>query len=273
MLLERRGKEFALYELVQNAWDQNVTEVKISFTKPAGSRIAHITVDDDDPDGLADLFHAYTLFAQSSEKTNPRQRGRFNIGEKLVIAICENSRIVTMKGAVAFVGDERQILRRRSSRGSIFEGSLRFTNPEFEECCNAMKRLIPPVGVKTFFNGELLGHRQSLAFIVRILLRMEIADAEGYLRPTTRQTEIRFYEPLLGETGALYEMGIPIVETDDDYHVDVQQKSRSTRIGTMCHPPTYLRAVRTAILNKIHPRIDQEAANHVGSGMRWKPPT
>jgi hypothetical protein len=26
MLLERRGKELALYELVQNVWDQNVTE-------------------------------------------------------------------------------------------------------------------------------------------------------------------------------------------------------------------------------------------------------
>jgi|ERR1700751_166455 hypothetical protein len=67
MLLELRGKEFALYELVQNAWDQNVTEVKVSLTKPAGSRIAYITVEDDDPEGFADLSHAYTLFAQSSK--------------------------------------------------------------------------------------------------------------------------------------------------------------------------------------------------------------
>jgi len=26
-ILERRGKELALYELVQNAWDENVTNV------------------------------------------------------------------------------------------------------------------------------------------------------------------------------------------------------------------------------------------------------
>jgi hypothetical protein len=262
MLLARRGKEFALYELVQNAWDQNVTEDKVSLTKPAGSRIAHITVEDDDPDGFADLSHAYTLFAQSSKKSNPRQRGRFNIGEKRVIAICENSRIVTTKGAVEFVGDERRILRRRSNCGSIFEGSLRLTNPEFEECCEAMKRLAPPVGIKTFFNGELLAHRQSLAVMEGIPLRTEIADAEGYLRPTTRQTEIRIYDPLPGETGTLYEMGIPIVETGDDYHVDVQQKVplNSDRDNV---PPSYLRTVRTAVLNKIHPQIDQEAANHV----------
>lgn len=169
---------------------------------------------------------------------------------------------MTTKGAVEFVGDERRILRRRSNRGSIFEGSLRLTNPEFEKCCNAMQRLISPVGIKTFFNGELLSHRQSLAVIERIPLRTEITDAEGYLRPTTRQTEIHIHESLPGETGTLFEMGIPIVETGDDYHVDVQQKVplNSDRDNL---PPSYLRTVRIAVLNKIHPRFGQEAANHV----------
>src|SRR4051812_40124595 len=83
-LLERRGKEFLLYELFQNAWDQNVTEVTALFVKPPGSRVATISVVDDDPDGFADLSHAYTLFADSKKKANPQQRGRFNIGEKLV---------------------------------------------------------------------------------------------------------------------------------------------------------------------------------------------
>jgi hypothetical protein len=169
---------------------------------------------------------------------------------------------VTTKGAVEFVGDERRILRRRCNRGSIFEGSLRLTNPEFEECCNAMQRLIPPVGIKTFFNGELLSHRQSLAVIERIPLRTEITDAEGYLRPTTRQTEIHIHEPLPGETGTLFEMGIPIVETGDDYHVDVQQKVPLNSDWDNV-PPSYLRTVRIAVLNKIHPRFGQEAANHV----------
>ncbi len=85
-LLERRGMQFALYELVQNAWDQNVREVRVTFTKPSGSRIADLVVSDDDPEGFANLADAYTLFAESYKKANPQQRGRFNIGEKLVIA-------------------------------------------------------------------------------------------------------------------------------------------------------------------------------------------
>lgn len=262
MLLERKGKEFALYELVQNSWDQNVKEVKVTFTKPPGGRLATLKVEDDDPDGFADPRHAYTLFASSPKKSNPRQRGRFNIGEKLVIAICEESRIVTTKGGVEFVGNERRTLRQRLNRGSVFEGSIRLTRPEFEECCEAMRRLIPPVGVNTYFNGELVPHREPIAVIEHIPLRTEIADAEGYLRPTTRHTEIRIYELLQGETGTLYEMGIPVVETGDDYHVDVQQKVplNSDRDNV---PPSYLLTIRTAVLNETHSKIDQEAANHV----------
>src|SRR4051812_36696654 len=112
-LLERRGKEFALFELFQNAFDEEgVTRVIATLHKEPGSRYATIRVEDDSPHGFIDLSHAYTLFAESAKKANPRQRGRFNIGEKLVIAACEESRIVTTNGGVEFVGNERRTLRR-----------------------------------------------------------------------------------------------------------------------------------------------------------------
>jgi hypothetical protein len=32
-VLERSGKELALYELVQNAWDENVTKVEVTLRR------------------------------------------------------------------------------------------------------------------------------------------------------------------------------------------------------------------------------------------------
>ena len=76
-LLERKGKKFIIYELVQNAWDQDITAVDINLTRVDGKRQAEVTVQDDDPAGFADLAHAYTMFAESQKKTDSRS-DRFN---------------------------------------------------------------------------------------------------------------------------------------------------------------------------------------------------
>src|SRR3712207_3279783 len=89
-LLERRGDEFVLGELFQNAADENVTRVTMELRRAAGfDSLAKIAVEDDNPEGFADITHAYTLFAESAKKGDPTKRGRFNLGEKLVIALCE----------------------------------------------------------------------------------------------------------------------------------------------------------------------------------------
>ena len=71
------------------------------------------------------------------------------------------------------------------------------------------------------------------------------------LRKTTRRTQVYVYEPLSGETATLYEMGIPVVETGDRYHVDVQQKV-PLNMDRDNVTPAYLRAIRVAVLNATH---------------------
>ena len=85
-LLQRREKSFLVYELIQNAWDQNVTKVDVSLERIEGKRCVRIVVSDDDPEGFQELAHAFTLFAESTKKKDPTKRGRFNIGEKWVLA-------------------------------------------------------------------------------------------------------------------------------------------------------------------------------------------
>lgn len=58
------AKEFAIGELVSNAWDQNTTNVLVSLAQHASGRsLYELIVSDDDPNGLQNLAHAYTLFA------------------------------------------------------------------------------------------------------------------------------------------------------------------------------------------------------------------
>ena len=87
---EEHGKGRLIGELVQNALDEaGVTRIDISVELVAGRPLADLTVEDDSPEGFRDLADAYTLFAKSYKRDNPEQRGQFNFGEKLVLAVCE----------------------------------------------------------------------------------------------------------------------------------------------------------------------------------------
>jgi hypothetical protein len=57
----------------------------------------------------------------------------------------------------------------------------------------------------------------------------------------------------------LYEMGIPVVETGDRWHVDIQQKV-PLNVDRDNVTPAYLRAVRVAVLNEMAQRLTKEDA-------------
>ena len=129
-ILERKGREFALFELIQNGWDEpGVTKVTVSLEHRGRSK-ALLVVEDDAPEGFKDLSHAFTLFANSSKKSNPEQRGRFNLGEKLVLAISDEVTICTTKGGIRFDAERRHSLRSRRPVGSRIECLLRMTPDE-----------------------------------------------------------------------------------------------------------------------------------------------
>ena len=70
---EEHGKGRLIGELVQNALDEpGVTRIEITLALVPGRRLADLTVEDDSPEGFRDLSHAYTLFAESYKRVNPR---------------------------------------------------------------------------------------------------------------------------------------------------------------------------------------------------------
>ena len=268
-LIERRGgsgggsadaKLALLFELISNALDADgVTKVEILLEPEEGVPHATIVVRDDAPDGFADLTHAWTLFAESSRKAHPNKRGRFNLGEKLVLALCVEASIISTKGAVMFGPNGRSSMKARRDRGTEFQGIARITRAELAEIKIGLRKLIPPPGVTVLVNGELLPSRVPLK-TVEATLATEIADAEGVLRRSARKTPVDIYEPLPGELPMLYELGIPVVETGDKFHVSVGQKvPLNTDRDNVT--PGYLRDVRTLVVNAMHDRLTEAEGN------------
>src|SRR5258707_138005 len=142
-LLVKRGKAFALFELIQNSWDTDATEVFVSLKPIPGVPKASLVVEDDDPHGFQDISHAWTLFAESAKKADASKRGRFNLGEKLVLACCDSAIVSSTSGSVAFDKDGRHALRSRRERGSRFEATIRMTREEYAAASRALATLIP----------------------------------------------------------------------------------------------------------------------------------
>ncbi len=260
-IVARRGKRFILFELLQNAFDCPGTRRVEVDIEPLPGPYARLTITDDDPQGFANLAHAWTLFAPSAKKDDPTRRGRFNLGEKLVLALCKEAEIVSVTGGVRFDETGRHALRRRRETGSEFTGVIRITREEIQDLRSAALTVIPPKNVVVRVGDILLDSWRPLGQTSAELVT-EIANADGVLTRTIRQTEIRIY-PLSQipgcKAGWIYELGIPVCETGDSFHVDIGQKIplNMERDGVT---PAFLRAVRTIVLNAMHPKLDEEEA-------------
>lgn len=233
--------------------------VNVTLERVPGRPLAVLTVEDDAPLGFADLTHAFTMFAESKKKVDPEKRGRFNLGEKLVLALCEEARICSTTGTVIFGPGGRSRSPKKRERGSEFRGTLRMNRGEYEEACEAVRSAIVPEGIETTFNEQILPTRLPIHSF-EVSLPTEIADTEGLLRRTMRKALVRVYEPTAGEVPSLYEMGIPVVETGDKWHIDIGQKV-PLNMDRDNVTPAYLRTIRTVVLNEMHHRISAEDAN------------
>jgi hypothetical protein len=258
-LLERKGKEFIIFELVQNAWDERTTEVRVTLERIPGTRSCTLRVEDDNPEGFLDLSHAFTLFAESAKKGDATKRGRFNAGEKMCLALCDEAQIASTTGTIVFDEQGRHSKRAKTERGSVFTGKLKLTNEEMARCAEAVRTLIPPPGVATYYNGELLEGRSPAASFEAVL-PTEVANAEGQLKATQRKTRVDVYEPLEGETAMLYELGLPVVETADRWHLVVMQKV-PLNMDRDNVPPSYLAKVRALAVETMREKLTPEDAN------------
>ena len=258
-LMEGRSKAFVIFELVQNAWDTDAKRVEIHLEKIPGAPKAKLTIIDDDPNGFKDFTHAWTLFAESGKKDDPTKRGLFNMGEKLVLALCYTASISTTTGTVTFDNKGRHHSRKKREHGSSFQAVIRMNQDEYDECCDAVDRLIPPPGVITYFNREVLKERKPLAKFDATLPTTK-SDENGVVRPTKRATSVHIHKTRDGEDAFIYEKGIPVVATGDKWHIDVQQRV-PLNMNRDNVTPAYLQLLRTLGIKEMYADIAEEEAS------------
>jgi len=247
--LGQKDKVFLLTEMVSNAWDENITEVEVTLSCPDENNHSWLRVTDNSPTGWDDLSHSHTMFAESVEKGKSEKRGRFNAGEKDVLALAIEAKLTTVKGQVLFNEDGTRTEGTETREvGSEFVARFQLTLEEYEHICNQAKLLIPPKGITTLFNGNAIQDRKPCGSFTEFL-PIPLADKEGVMRNTERKATVNLYERLPGEVAMIYEMGIPIVELGDDkWHVNVMQKVPLSRDRDNVNPG-YLRKIRQGVLN------------------------
>lgn len=259
-LLGGKKKSFIIAELIQNGWDQpGTTQLDVSLIKQ-GRNSALVTVTDNDPDGFADLTHAWTLFADTAKRGNPIQRGRFNIGEKRVLAFCRRATIASTTGTVIFGPNGRRQSSIRLAQGSQFVGDIEMTDIELREVESFITTLLTPKGIRTTFNNVEIPYREPIAVIEGVPLPTEIAEVGEPLRRTIRQTDVEIHEVKIGEEASIYEMGIPVVATGDKYHVNIMQKV-PLNVDRDNVTPAFLQTIRSLVLNETFDQIDVDDVN------------
>lgn len=260
-LMERRGgKSFAVAELLQNAWDApGVSTVDLTICPVPGEAKAVVQITDDSPSGFTDLAHSFTLFAESAKKSDPMLRGRFNLGEKLVLALCQNASVSSTGGTVVFDDKGRHDFpRRKRSAGTEFIATITMTRAELTEVAIFLRSVIPPADIVTSVNGKVLPARQPLLRF-EWTLPTEIAGEDGVLRRTARKTTVSLYEPAPGTTPKICEMGIPVTD-GDRFDVDIGQKVPLS-LERDSLPPSYVRELRAAVLSRASHLIQEGEAD------------
>ncbi len=262
-LVDRVGRERVILEPVANTIDEDgVTRVEITLVPIEGRRgVAAFTITDNSPTGFRQLSDAYTLFAKSYKTTEDHveKRGRFNSGDKRFLSICEAAQITTTTGTVVFTPEGRTTTGETRPEGSRLDAVVKLSSEQRKAAIDLIQQIIVPEGVTMVLNGDVLPGRTPVHTFEATLPTQFQKDGEW--RDTARKTTVRLFTPMPGDTPTIFELGMPVVEEKDSrWHVDVGQK---VPVGEERNniTPSYLRKLRTAVLDNSYQLLGVEDAN------------
>ena len=245
-------------ELIQNAWDEAPRATRCDVTIEAGSQSTTVVSVEDDGPGFAEISDAWTLMADTPKRGNPAKRGRFNLGEKEIVAVALSAQIETMGTTVTFpTKGGRTTAPNNRKRGTLVTVAMPWNAEQADELRSQLRRF-RPTDCRLIIDGKEIERREPLASR-QATLRTVTQQAPGYpITETRRKTTIDILEQADPDNAWIYEMGIPIQITTLPFDVDVHQKvpmppNRNTVSAG------YLQAVTTEALNAMHQELPEEA--------------
>jgi hypothetical protein len=256
-----RGPLGVLTELISNALDENITFCDVIF-EHLDRQTYRIRVEDDSPEGFRNLDESYTLYADSYKAGILDKRGRFNVGEKIAIVLCDNAKIESTNGTRLFLDEEVRRSPKKREKGTVFEGTMRCTHEQYEDVCAQIMKIIAPERIKVTFNSHPINRPRLVTVVAATLPTIGINDS-GDLFKTSSKTEVVVYEPPEGSRGAIYELGIPVVNVDHPFIMDVRQKVPLS-VDRNNVTPGYYRKLCGAVLDATAKLLTEEQARSKG---------
>ena len=255
-LQKGKPKTFIINELCQNAWDENIKKCILDITYDSKKGEVTVRIEDDSPEGFKDIALVYTMFADTYKRKDPTKRGRFVVGEKQVISICRYAKVVTTKGTVVFDDDGRTETTDHRKVGSEVIVIFEATEDEFKELKEHAKNLLCPPNIKFIVNLIVIPSKPIHKTFEATLITEVLNDNVFTL--TRRKTTINLVES--NGKSYIYEMGIPVMETDCPYHIDVQQKI-PVAVDRETIKDYYVQDLYAEVLNHIHDEVEPEQSS------------
>jgi len=256
-----RGPLGVLMELISNALDENITYCDVIF-EHVEQQTYRIRVEDDSTEGFRNLDESYTLYADSYKAGILNKRGRFNVGEKIAIVLCDDAKIESTTGTRIFSNNHVKRSPKKRDKGTVFEGTMRCTRAQYEDACTQVVKIVPPEGIRLTFNGHQINRPRQVAVVSATLPTIGVNE-DGDLYKTTAKTEIVIYEPSDGTSGAIYELGVPVVNVDHPFIMDVRQKVPLS-VDRNNVTPSYYRKLCGAVLDATANLLNEEQVRSKG---------
>jgi len=224
-------------ELVTNVFDEFLGYVE-GMISPTGCRVtlskegrnpARLVVEDDGG-GFINPSDIYTLFGSTEKRKDSTVAGRFNSGDKQLLAVAKEAIVKTKNLTVKFINGTRQITKHKDPKnyheGTTIEAFLSWNKEEYETALTMLQSVIPPEGINYVVNDEMIIRPDSKSVVEVTLPTPVLQEFDGItaMKTSRRKTKVEVFEQ---PEPWLYELGIPVCRlehTEYRYSLNVHQK-------------------------------------------------
>lgn len=220
------------FEPVANVFDEfrgydesrrRPTYCAVTLRHSSNPRGVWLTVADDGA-GFANERDIWTLFGTTGKRGNAAVSGRFNAGDKQLIALAREATVRTNCITVSFKDGQRHVTRHRTPivSGTIIEALMPWSLADLDTVRQQLLAIRAPAGLAYSVDGTS-AVQPSAKCSVRVSLPT-VMLVDGVLRQLTRKTSV---DVLQSDTPMLYELGMPVCEISDvgfPWSLDIGQK-------------------------------------------------
>lgn len=187
---------------------------------PRGVRLAV----EDDGQGFDRIADVWTLFGTTAKRSDAGVSGRFNLGEKQLVAAAIEATVESNQTRVRFAKGRRTVSAFAGRRGVRIEAVMPWRVGDIDAVRDHLLAMRPPQGLRLIVSGQVVESKPPRCRVSVTLPTVALSD--GVMRPTTRRTTVDVVEP--GPAGPmLMELGSPVCPLDEIgfcWSIDVGQK-------------------------------------------------